>query len=118
MIKFDTYVVVTRIESYLDSSRNVRGKKIEFSLIDKKVNNESYGNPEVRIVREMVNQLKSMGFMMPMQGARNVKMILYLLPEEEKALNIVFNVNNVYKLEFTPNGIKFIDVTDQFYLVE
>ncbi len=118
MIKHETYVIVTRIESYVDSSRNVRGKKIEFSLINKRTNDESYGNPEVRIVREMVNQLKSMGFMVPMQGMRNLKMILYLLPEEEKALNTTFNVNNVYKLEFSPDGIKFVDVTDQFFFVE
>lgn len=117
-MKHETYVIVTRIESYVDSSHNVRGKKIEFSLINKKTNDESYGNPEVRIVREMVHQLKSMGFMVPMQDVKNIKMILYLLPEEEKALNITFNVNNVYKLEFSPNGIKFIDVTDQFFFVE
>lgn len=118
MEKHETYVIVTRIESYTDSTRNVRGKKIEFSLIDKRSNENTYAHPEVRIVREMVNQLKSMGVMMPMQSIRNLKMILYLLPEEEKALNTTFNVNNVYRLEFSPNGIKFVDVTEQFFFVE
>ncbi len=118
MKEYETYVIVTRIESYTDPSRNVRGKKIEFAIIEKRIERNDYQQPEVRIVKEMVNQLKSMGFMLPMQNIRNLKMVLYLLPEEENALGITFNVNNIYKLTFSNNGIRFKDVTKDFYLIQ
>ena len=118
MSKYETYVIVTRIESYSDPNRNVRGKKIEFSIIEKRIERNEYQQPEIKIVREMVNQLKSMGFVMPIQNIRNLKMILYLLPEEEEALGITFNVNNIYKLTFSNNGLMFTDVTKDFYLIQ
>ncbi len=113
----ETYVVVTRIESYVDNRGGGRGKRIEFSIIETR-QEQGYQSPEVRMVREMVNQLRNMGVVMPFQQVRNLKMVLFLLPEEEKALGINFNVNNVYKLVFQDGAIKFVDITDQFYLVE
>ncbi len=116
-MNMETYVIVTRIESYTDNKGGGRGKKIEFSIIERR-QESGYQSPEVRMVREMVNQLRSMGMVMPFQQLRNLKMILYLMPEEERALGITFNVNNIYKMIFKNGSIQFVDVTDQFYLVE
>jgi len=115
-MRMETYIIVTRIESYTDP-KGGRGKKIEFATVERK-DDPGYQSPEVKMVREMVNQLKNMGMLLPFQQIRNLKMVLYLMPDEEKSLGIVFNVNNVYKMTFENGSIKFIDVTDQFYFVE
>ncbi len=114
-----TLVIVTRIESYVDPNTSQRGKRIEFSLLDSQ-EDTSYNtstSTEVRIVKEMMQQLKSMGFPILQGGKKVLKMILFILPEEERSLGIEFQVNHIYKINFSNGKMIFNDVTEQYYLI-
>jgi len=109
-------ITVTRIESYVDQNGR-RGKRIEFSVINPRIEEETY-TPESRIIKEVVTQLKSIGIPFVHQQQRNIKLILYILPEEEKALDIDFKVNSIYKMVFRNGAIYFEDVTNKYYYLE
>jgi len=114
-----TLVVVTRIESYVDPRTSQRGKRIEFSLLeshDENTYNTSMST-EVRIVKEMMMQLKNIGLPILQANKRILKMILFILPEEEKSLGIEFQVNHIYKIDFVNGKMVFSDVTEQYYLM-
>lgn len=114
-----TLVIVTRIESYMDPNTSQRGKRIEFSLL-KPQEDTSYdttSSAEVRIVREMMMQLKNIGLPILQANKRILKMVLFILPEEEKSLGIEFQVNHIYKIDFVKGKMVFSDVTDQYYLM-
>ncbi|GEM_PF-1841300 len=116
--EISTIVVVTRIESYSDPKSGRRGKRIEFVNIQQPSPIASVEeNPEVKIVKEMLMQLKTMGFPLIQNTVKMPKMILYLFPEEEAALDLDFQVNHVYKIIFEKNGLKFQDVTEDYYYI-
>jgi hypothetical protein len=111
-------VVVTKIESFTETQTGRRGKKIEFMKIKQPSPIASFEeNPEVKIVKEMLMQLKTMGFPLISDTIRMPKMILYLFPEEEAALDLDFQVNHVYKIIFEKSRIMFQDVTEEYYYV-
>jgi len=110
-------VTVTRIETFTDIASRKRGKKIEFAVIYPKHEEEVY-NPETRIVKEMITQLKNIGLPILQTQQRNIKLVLYILPEEEEAMKIQFKVNNIYKMIFEEGSLKFEDVTNKYYFVE
>ena len=110
-----TLVTITRMESYVDQDGK-RGKKIEFIIVRPRINENSY-SPESRIVKEVVTQLKTLGLPVIQQHQGSLKLIVYLLPEEEEALGVDFRVNNVYKLTFSKGSLRFEDVTREYHLV-
>lgn len=117
--EISTIVVVTKIESYTDPKTGRKGKKIEFvNIQEPRVATVSHETPESRIVRDMLMQLKTMGFPFIQSNLRIPKMILYLLDEEEKALNLNFIVNHIYKIVFDKKTLKFEDVTREYYFVK
>ncbi len=114
-----TLVIVTRIESYVDPRTSQRGKRIEFSLLETHENNEfsNTSSTEIRIVKEMMMQLKNMGFPILQSNKRILKLILFILPDEEKSLGIDFQVNHIYKIDFLDGKMVFSDVTEQYFLM-
>jgi hypothetical protein len=118
MKEINTIVIVTRIESYTEPGTGKRGKKIEFvNIRQPNVKPVSEETPEIRMVRDMLMQLKTMGFPFIQNSIKIPKIILYLSREEEDALNIDFKVNHVYKLVFENASIRFVDVTNEYYFV-
>lgn len=115
--EISTIVVVTRIESYKDPKSGRRGKRIEFVNIQQPSPLAIEENPEVKIVKEMLMQLKTMGFPLIQNNIRMPKMILYLFPEEEAALDLDFQVNHVYKIIFDKKSLVIEDVTEDYYYV-
>jgi len=112
-----TLVIVTRIDSFNDPNTGRLGKRIELALTKEPINGTSHTETiETKIVKEMITQLQALGIPLLQPKNRFIKMILYLLPEEEKALGINFQVNHVYKIKFDNNMLKFEDVTDEYYL--
>lgn len=114
-----TLVIVTRIESYVDPNTSQRGKRIEFSLLNTQENTtyDTTASTEARIVKEMMMQLKNIGLPILQANKRVLKMILFILPEEERSLGIEFQVNHVYKIDFMDGKMVFSDVTEQYYLM-
>ena len=114
--EINTIVVATKIESYTDPKNGRKGKRIEFINIHQPPSLSTIEeNPELKIVKEMLSQLKTMGFPLIQSTINMPKMILYLLPEEETALDLDFQVNHVYRIIFENKGLKFEDVTEDYY---
>lgn len=117
MVDYETYslVTVTRIESYTDIDGR-RGKRIELAVVNPRIEHEDY-SPESRIVKEVVTQLRTFGFPIVQRQQGNIKLVIYLLPEEEEAFGLEFKVNNIYKITFSNGVLKFEDVTREYRLV-
>jgi len=117
MMDYEVYslVTVTRIESYVDVNGK-RGKKIEFTIVKPEIERDIY-SPESKIVKEVVTQLKTLGLPLMHQQQGSIKLIIYILPEEEEALGIEFKVNNIYKMTFLDGSLRFEDVTKEYRLV-
>ena len=116
--EISTIVVVTRVESYTDPKNGRKGKRIEFINLQQPTSfSTAEENPELKIVKEMLTQLKTMGFPLIQNTIKIPKMILYVLPEEETALDLDFQVNHVYKIVFENKEIKFEDVTEDNYYI-
>ena len=114
--EINTIVVVTKIESYIDPKNNRKGKRIEFvNLQQPKSFSMTEENPEMKIVKEMLAQLKTMGFPFVQNTIKIPKIVLYILPEEETALDLDFQVNHIYKIIFENKKLMFEDVTEDYY---
>jgi len=116
-VDYEVYslVTVTRIESYADPEGR-RGKKIEFTIVKPEIERGVY-SPESKIVKEVVTQLKTLGLPLIHQQQGSIKLIIYMLPEEEEALGVDFKVNNIYKMTFLNGSLHFKDVTKEYHLV-
>jgi len=103
-----TRVRVQKIESIRDPEGNL-GKRIE--LIEDRVIPRFAVRPsteEARVVQDVVKALQQQLPMFTMQTQLALpKIILFLTEREYEELGIDFDVNQIYELELSGQGIKF-----------
>ncbi|NIM45545.1 MAG: hypothetical protein GTN80_07860 [Nitrososphaeria archaeon] len=101
------FVKITKIQSINDPETGEEGKQIEFVEIRKTPTKVLTPTNESRIIQEMMNQLKMMGFPMILKPEVKVpKMILFLTDEECEKLQIDLEVNKTYDLKIWKGGMQ------------
>ncbi|MFQ5710224.1 MAG: arcadin 1 [Candidatus Geothermarchaeales archaeon] len=105
------FVKLTKIQSISDPETGEEGRQIEFVEVRKTPTKVLTQTDESRIIQEMMNQLRMMGFPTIFKPEIRVpKMILFLSDEECEKLQINLEVNKTYDLRFWKGKMELNEV--------
>jgi hypothetical protein len=105
------FVKITEIRSITDPETGEEGKQIHFNEV-RKAPVKAFGQgDDVRIIQEIMNQLKMIGLPMMMRSELKLpKLIIFLTDEECEKLQIDLEVNKTYDLRFWMGKIELTPI--------